>query len=149
MNSEPSGTQHPNTGLVFDGSLTDDQVAALDALDKANLIKSLVAQAVEKANLNPTLEVDEQILIMDYRKWKSSAKSAYGVFHWTKKYGGTTGEVPQQALKEAAERITNKLILRLASLGEFAAIIGMLPPEGAETLRTELGAIIYADLKYC
>jgi hypothetical protein len=80
--------QHPD-GLrsVYAEGLSDEQIAGLDAIEKAQVIRDLVAQAVENAGLSMQLSDEEEVLVKAYREWKDSKKSISGVFHFRRRDG--------------------------------------------------------------
>lgn len=69
------------------GGLTDEQIQALDALDKYSLIQDLVTRLVNNrmAGAGSGISADELVLLADYRRWKESPQSASGVFHWRRR----------------------------------------------------------------
>ena len=78
--------QDPNAYVPVREPLTDEQVQALDAVDKYELIQSLVTDLVNKYMATATRELspDEVLLLADYRRWLKTPKSASGVFHYRK-----------------------------------------------------------------
>lgn len=62
-------------------TLTDEDVRALDAVGKADLIRFAVRDAVARY-LGIWLTPEETKLVVDYRQWRKSPKRATGVFHW-------------------------------------------------------------------
>jgi hypothetical protein len=75
----------PDPKPVFEEGLTDKQIANLDAIEKASVLRQLVADAVETFQGQPELSEEEIRLLMDYRAWRSSAKSVGGIFHWRRR----------------------------------------------------------------
>lgn len=71
---------------VFEEGLTDEQVAGMDAIEKASTLRALVAQALENYQIQP-LSPEEVRLLKDYREWKGSMKVYSGVFHWRRRGG--------------------------------------------------------------
>ena len=80
--------QDPRAKPVFEEGLTDEQIAGMDAIEKASVLRQLVAQAVEAYQGQPELSAEEIRLLMDYREWKKSVKAVSGVFHWRRREGG-------------------------------------------------------------
>jgi hypothetical protein len=69
--------------ITTDAPLTDEQVQALNAIQKYSLIQELVTKLVNEklVTMNSTLTADEVVVLAEYRKWKQKPISATGVFH--------------------------------------------------------------------
>lgn len=76
--------QDPTATIPAVDDLTDDQVAALDAVTKAHVLRNAVARAVAHVYdlaHTPVNEI-EGVLLMDFRHWQRSPRSGSGIFHW-------------------------------------------------------------------
>lgn len=62
-------------------TLTDEDVRALNAMEKADLMRWAIKQAVAKY-LGVWITPEETKLVVDYRQWRKSPRAVTGVFHW-------------------------------------------------------------------
>ena len=79
MIQDPRTTIEDTAGAQIE--ITDAELRALSALDKVSIMKKAISQAVENI-LGLDLKWHEKVLIIAYRDWLESPKSASGVFHY-------------------------------------------------------------------